>query len=194
MIKLSIITPYYNTPKETRKLIECLDKQLNDSVEWIIIDDGCENIDLDNSKAKVIHLEENKGVSYARNIGIKESVGEYIVFIDSDDLVSEDYINSILNKIDTSEFDYCYFSWRTLQNNLKVKITDTPPSWNWAIWNAIYKRDYVELFDEDMKNLEDVPWQNIMRSKNGKKEILDKVIYYYNAGRVNSLTDIANRK
>lgn len=194
-ILLSIIIPYYKTYEETVKLLDVLIPQLKES-EIILIDDGChdERLDKYKDKAKVIHLEENTGLSHARNVGIKNAQGQYIVFADSDDLVSNDYIETLLKKIKTSEFDYCYFSWKAINSDLKVIIKDNPPEWNWAVWNAIYKKDYVELFDDDVKIYEDVPWQKKMRVKGGKKEIIDKILYYYNNGRPGSLTDIGSKK
>lgn len=190
---ISIIIPYFQTYEETTKLLDILVPQLKES-EIIIIDDGCHENRLDEYDINVIHLEENKGLSYARNEGIKKAKGKYIVFVDSDDLVSNDYIETLLNKIKTSEFDYCYFSWKALNSDLKVIIKEDPPAWNWAVWNAIYKKDYVELFDENIRIYEDVPWQQLMRAKNGKKEIIDKILYYYNDGRPGSLTDKGNKK
>lgn len=187
-IKLSIVIPYYKTYEETVNLLDILIPQLTDEVEVFLIDDGCNEKRLDEYDINIIHLEENKGLSYARNQGIKKATGEYLVFIDSDDSISRDYIDTILNKINTSDFDYCYFSWKALNSNLTAIIKDKPPSWNWAVWNAVYKRDYVELFDDNVRIYEDVPWQQVMRSKNGKKEIINKILYYYNDGRPGSLT------
>ena len=186
-VLISVIIPYYKTYEETTKLLDILEPQLKET-EVIVIDDGCHEERLDEHNVNIIHLEENHGLSYARNIGIKEAKGKYIVFVDSDDSVSPDYIETILNKIKTSEFDYCYFSWKAMNSNLTAIIKDNPPSWNWAVWNAVYKKGYVELFDEDIRFCEDVPWQQKMRAKNGKKEIIDKILYYYNDGRPGSLT------
>ena len=191
---ISVIIPYYKTYELTVKLLDILTKQLTDEAEVILIDDGCHEDRLDKYDINIIHLEENKGLSHARNVGIKNAKGQYIVFVDSDDLVSNDYIETLLNKIKTSEFDYCYFSWKALNSNLKVIIKDEPPAWNWAVWDAIYKKDYVELFDENIRVYEDVPWQQLMRAKNGKKEIIDKILYYYNDSRPGSLTDIGSKK
>lgn len=190
MIKLSIIIPFYKTTELTIKLLEQLQSQLTDEVEVFLIDDGCneERLDKFKDKINIIHLEENKGISYARNIGIKKATGEYIVFVDSDDYISEDYIETIINKINTSEFDYCYFSWKFVNQGDTIIIKDNPPTWNLAVWNAVYKKDYVELFDENVRFMEDIPWQIEMRKKNGKKEIINKVLYYYNDGRPGSLT------
>lgn len=189
---ISVIIPYYKTYEETTKLLKVLKPQLKQT-EVILIDDGCHEERLDQYDINVIHLEENHGLSYARNQGIKNAKGKYIVFVDSDDLVSSDYIETILAKIKTSDFDYCYFSWKAINSNLRVIIKDNPPNWNWAVWNAVYKKEYVELFDDDIRFCEDVPWQQKMRAKNGKKEIINKILYYYNDGRPGSLTSTGGK-
>ena len=101
-MKLSIITPYYKTLEPTLKLAEVLEPQLTDDVEWIIVDDGCHEKELDKLKAKVIHLEHNSGAAgKPRNIGLDSAKGKYIAFIDSDDMITEDYVDTILNKLGT---------------------------------------------------------------------------------------------
>ena len=195
MIKLSAIIPYYKTYDETIKLLNGLIPQLTEETEVFLIDDGCheERLDIFKGKINIIHLEENHGLSYARNRGIEQAKGKYIVFIDSDDYVVDDYIETIINKINTSEFDYCYFSWQMINKKDIIRILDNPPTWNLAVWNAVYKREYVELFEEEVRFMEDVPWQIKMRAKNGKKEIIDKILYYYNDGREGSLTSTGGK-
>lgn len=195
MIKLSIVIPYYKTQEETKRLMDILIPQLTDEVEVFLIDDGCHEKMLDQYKEKinVIHLEENHGLSYARNRGIERATGKYLVFIDSDDYVSDDYVKTIIDKINRCEFDYCYFSWKMINSNMVIRIKDNPPAWNLAVWKAVYKIDYVELFDEDIRFMEDVPWQIKMREKNGKKEIIDKILYYYNDSRPGSLTSTGGK-
>ena len=195
MIKLSIIIPYFKTYDETKRLMDILIPQLTDETEVFLIDDGCHDNRLDQyqDKINVIHLEENHGLSYARNCGIESATGKYLTFIDSDDYVSNDYVKTIIDKINTSEFDYCYFSWKAINSKMLIRILDNPPTWNLAVWNAVYKTDYVELFDEEVRFMEDVPWQIKMRAKNGKKEIIDKILYYYNDGRPGSLTSTGGK-
>lgn len=195
MIKLAIIIPYYKTYDETKKLMDILIPQITDETEVFLIDDGCHDERLDQYKEKIniIHLEENHGLSYARNRGIERATGKYLTFIDSDDYVSDDYVKTIIDKINTSDFDYCYFSWKAMNSKMVVRIKDNPPTWNLAVWNAVYKTDYVELFDDNIRFMEDVPWQIKMRAKNGKKEIIDKVLYYYNDGRPGSLTSTGGK-
>lgn len=134
-VKLTLITPYYKTLNETKELANILEPQLTDEVEWIIIDDGCNETELDNLPAKVIHLENNSGnASIPRNIGLDNAEGAYIGFIDSDDMISQRYIEVLLNKINEETFDYCLFSWKYKQNDLgAVIITDQPPAWNQSI-------------------------------------------------------------
>lgn len=192
MIKLSMIIPYYDTYVETKKLLEILKPQLTDETEIIIIEDSLDDRVLEFENCIIIRDKINHGLSWARNRGIEKAQGEYLVFIDSDDYVSNDYVESILNKINTTDFDYCYFSWKPINQGWKVIIKDNPPEWNWAVWNAVYKKDYVEMFDENLRAVEDVPWQIAMRKKNGKKAIIDKVLYFYNDGRPNSLSERKN--
>ena len=113
MIKLSIITPYYKCLSKIKSLANTLTPQLSNEVEWIIIDDGCHEQELDNINAIVIHLLNNSGCAgIPRNYGLDIAKGEYITFVDADDLVSPHFIKKILEKINSSTFDYCLMSWK----------------------------------------------------------------------------------
>ena len=183
---ISIITPYYNVRKYIIELAKVLTPQLNDKVEWIIVDDGCNEKVLDNFIAKVIHLENNSGgASIPRNIGLDNAKGKYIVFIDADDLVSPDYIQTILYKT-KEEWDYCYISWKGKTN--RIIIENEPPKWNCCVWNCIYKRDLIgnERFKPELKMAEDYDFNN--RVRKGKKANIAKILYYYNEETPNSLT------
>lgn len=186
-MKLSIIIPYYNSLIYIKELFKVLEPQLNNEVEVIIVDDGCNEKELDNLKAKVIHLEENSGgASIPRNVGLDNAKGEYIAFIDSDDSVSENYISTILAKIETDDFDYCYFSWQATE--FTIIIDDVPPAWNCCVWDCVYKRETIgdNRFNPKFKMAEDANFNN--RVRKGKKEIIPKILYYYNRKSPNSLT------
>ena len=76
-VVLSIITPYYNRLEYIKKLAEVLEPQLDQDVEWIIIDDGCNEKELDTLKATVYHLPTNSGgASVPRNVGLDNAKGE----------------------------------------------------------------------------------------------------------------------
>lgn len=186
-MKLSIIIPYHNTYELTKKLLSVLVPQLTEETEVIIIND-CDDIDFNSSDMRTIFIESNGTASKPRNIGIDNTKGQYITFIDSDDLISEDYIAKILNKINTSEFDYCFFSWK--YNGIRkdeVIINDNPPIWNCSVWNCIYKRDAIgnERFNEEMKVAEDYDFN--LRVRKGKKENITDILYFYNDNRKDSL-------
>lgn len=174
---LSIITPYYKTLEYTKRLSERLTPQLNDKVEWIIVDDGCNEHELDDLNAIVVHLPINSGgASKPRNMGLKIASGDFICFVDSDDLVMDDYISSILHKIYNDNFDYCFFGWRSPS----FTIVGEPPDWNCCVWNTIYKRDIIgdNKFREDLIIAEDYDFN--VRVRMGKKATLNKILYYYN--------------
>ena len=110
-MRLSIITPYYNCLNRIKNLAQKLQPQLNEEVEWIIIDDGCHEKELDDFKAIIIHLQNNSGCAgIPRNYGLDIARGEYITFVDADDLVSPHFVKKILEKINSSTFDYCLMS------------------------------------------------------------------------------------
>lgn len=183
---ISIITPYYNAREYIIELAKVLTPQLTNQIEWIIIDDGCNEKVLDNFRAKVIHLENNSGgASIPRNIGLDNAKGKYIVFIDADDLVSNDYIQIILNKA-KEQWDYCYISWKGKSN--RIIIENEPPKWNCCVWNCIYKRELIgnQRFKPELKIAEDYDFNN--RVRKGKRANITKIIYHYNEDTPNSLT------
>ena len=146
MVKFSIVIPYYKTLELTKELFNILIPQLTKEVEVILIDDGCNEKELDHFVAdniKVIHIK-NGGVSSARNIGLNECKGQYVAFIDSDDKITRDYIEKVLKKINEEEFDYCLFSWEAIGRlQGKYIIKDNPPEWNTSVWNCIYNRKTI---------------------------------------------------
>lgn len=174
LIKLSIIIPYYDRSKYIKRLLEVLEPQLTNETELIIVDD-CSPIPLD---YPCIRLNENSGgASIPRNVGLDKAKGKYIAFIDSDDSVSDDYIETILNKT-KEEWDYCFISWKTSTNTIIIK--DNPPNWNCCVWNCIYKKEIIgnERFNPNLRIAEDYDFN--IRVRKGKKANIEKVLYYYN--------------
>lgn len=106
-MKLSIIIPVYNRETTIEKCIDSLINQLDSDCEIILVDDGSSDNTISicrrylNNQIKLIE-NEHGGVSKARNTGIKEALGEYIAFIDSDDFVDDNYISIIKSAIEDS--------------------------------------------------------------------------------------------
>lgn len=188
MVKLSIIIPYYKTYELTKKLLDILYMQKRKEIEIILIDDGCNEKILDSYKyincydnLKIIH-QENGGVSVARNKGIELAQGKYIAFIDSDDMVMPDYIEQLLNLINTRDEDIILFNWLDINTNDVVRHPSNP-----AVWKAIYKKEILPLFDETLRVREDYFFQQELEKKNPSKYYYDRVLYMYNSGREGSL-------
>lgn len=116
MPKISVIVPVYNVEKYLNKCIESILNQTFKDFELILVDDGspdncgtiCDEYALKDNRIKVIH-KENGGLSDARNAGINISQGEYIMFVDSDDYITEQMIEILYNAIisDNSDIALC---------------------------------------------------------------------------------------
>ena len=190
MVKLSIIIPYYNTYEYTEKLLEKIMEQLTDEVEVIVVDDGCNEARLDNivinqKNITILHRYENSGnASIPRNLGLDNAKGNYITFIDSDDMISDNYISKILKAIQGNP-DIIFLSW---ENHIqKFIITMQPPKWNCAVWCRVYRRDIIGniRFDENLRVAED--WKFNEQIKFKTKICIKDVVYYYNNGRKGSI-------
>lgn len=111
MPKVSIIVPVYNTEQDLPRCIDSILAQTFTDFELILVNDGstdnsgaiCDEYAQKDSRIIVLH-KKNEGVSSARNLGIKASSGEYITFVDSDDMIPSSYL---LNFSLESDFGIC---------------------------------------------------------------------------------------
>ena len=197
-MRLSIIIPYYNTQDMTDELLRCLEPQMTKECEIILVDDGSEEpyVPWQDDEMVRIFRQDNNGVSSARNRGLKEAKGEYIVFIDSDDLVSDDYIEQIFKAIEKNP-DTVYISWKSIDGKLGKIIrneNDEFNPWNRCVWNRVFKKEYIDglFFNEEMQVAEDDDFLKKLPIPKSKTYI-SKQIYYYRSGRNGSLTDRAKK-
>ena len=110
-MKLSIIIPIYNAEKYINDCLDSITKT-NKDIEIILIDDGSKDNSLNvckcysnkDKRVKVYH-QDNKGASGARNEGIRKANGDYITFVDADDLLTEDWDN-IIDYLDKDDIYY----------------------------------------------------------------------------------------
>lgn len=104
---VSIIIPIYKVENYLKKCIESIIKQTYDDLDIILVDDGspdkCGEIadyfSLIDNRITVIH-QQNQGVSSARNAGLSIAKGKYVVFVDADDYVSDNYISDLVKAFD----------------------------------------------------------------------------------------------
>lgn len=184
-MKLSIIIPYFKTYELTCLLLNKIIPQMTKEVEIFLIDDGCNENRLDKyQNIDIIHLKENVGAGMARNVGIRRAKGDYIAFIDSDDLITDDYIDILLNTIDSRDEQLIYFAWQDMNTNEVIRYPNNP-----AVWKCIYRKEIIPLFVEEKHLInEDVPFNNKICSREYSKYYIDKVLYLYNSNRIGSLT------
>lgn len=187
-IILTIIIPYYRTYEYTEKLLNKLIPQLNDKVEVIVLDDGCNETRLDEyirDNLKVIHLDKNSGTaSIPRNKGLDNARGKFIAFIDADDMVSDDYVEEILKKCE-EDWDYFYIGWESKWG--KYIIEEEPLYWNTSCWNCVYNRKLIgENRFEPIRVGEDKEF--VERVRKGTHSYIDKILYYYDTDVEGSIT------
>lgn len=109
---ISVIVPVYNVEPYLRQCIDSILAQTYRDFELILVDDGspdncgaiCDEYARRDSRIRVIH-QENGGLSAARNAGIDIATGEYISFVDSDDVILDTYLEMLLNVALTQQAD-----------------------------------------------------------------------------------------
>lgn len=186
MVKLSIVIPYYKCYDYTKKLLDILVPQLTDETEVVLVDDGCNETRLDEFKDKIniIHLKENGGAGHSYNTGIEACKGQYIGFIDADDSVSNDYIETLLWGINDNPTDVIYMDWQDVSTGAIIRRPD-----NYAPWKAIYKSEITPRFCEENFFHPDVAFYDELKRKGFNRSYVDKVLYYYNPQRPGNLSE-----
>lgn len=183
MTTLSIIIPYFETKKYTDELLRTLSTQIRDRVEVILIDDGS-SIPFE-SKYEWLRVirQKNGGVSAARNTGLDAATGEFVAFIDSDDMVSTDYVDKILIAIKTNP-DYIELSWRSLNPGgiyFNFKVTSSVCLSNPSVCTRVFRRSFIgDLRFPLLRDAgEDEYFTRHLDISRGKRGYVTKQIYFY---------------
>lgn len=144
---VSLIIPCYNLENEIGACLESVFEQTYNNIEIIIINDGstdrtleiCEQYAKKDSRVLLL-TQENQGVSACRNKGLDLSTGEFICFVDGDDLVSADYVELLLRNILKYDCDISSASY-TKQRKQLGRVTQAKPT----VWNSKQAlTDYLE--------------------------------------------------
>lgn len=213
---LSIIIPVYNIENYLVECIESIIPQLNKDVEIIIINDCstdstpliCNNYQSKYRNIKVIHNKVCQGVSVARNLGLTIAEGQYISFVDGDDMISSSYVKNILFCINNYNFEMMMFSYTRelefLDTNLiqksHISLIDGSrvfegilgkEKFDGYLWNKIFKNEIIKnnsiSFPENVTIWEDMIFV-LQYLKQCKKIIdIDQKLYFYRM-RANSAT------
>lgn len=132
---ISIITPSYNSESYIEICIQSIIKQSYINWELIIIDDNSSDSSISiinnlrslDDRIKLISLKENKGSAYARNIGIECSKGEYIAFLDSDDVWHKDKLLKQVNFMLKNNILFSYTSYYIIDSQGNILKEKTSP-------------------------------------------------------------------
>ena len=207
--KLSVIIPIYNSESYLANCIDSVCKQASKNIELILINDGSKDKSIKICKKyikkfnfiKLINLKKNKGVSYARNIGIRSSLGEFICFVDSDDALLPGSIINFLNYIKNYD-DHKLFVIRNFVLKKEAKSTRynlanlTPNEKKNSIlhstncWNFIIKKEFLEsnnIYFKNLKVTEDWVFVAEMLCIAKKYKIIEKPAYMHRMYEPNTL-------
>lgn len=205
---ISVIVPVYKTDEPSlRRSIESVLAQTYTCLELILVDDGspdnsgdiCEEYKLKDKRICVIH-QNNEGVSSARNTGLSIARGEYISFVDSDDYVDSNYLETLLYVLQNEKSDIaiccCYSNKDKCDNEEMVTISCNRSkaldvlSYNKhifyncetnCVWGKLYTRDTIKSirFDEKMCIAEDYIFNYFATSNARNVTYLNKQLYHY---------------
>lgn len=185
MVKISAILPAYNVEKYLGQCIESIINQ-NIECEIIIVNDGSTDNTLkvaESYKEKYsfirVFSQENCGQSTARNKGIENATGEYLLLLDSDDYLFPDTLNVLYNLCKENDLDYIKCGWNSFvegdENNsfLTLPKTDSlnkvvtsekyfceliKAGYNCLLWNGIIKRQFLN--DIGIKYYEGIQYED----------------------------------
>lgn len=128
---VSIIVPVYNVEKYLRQCIKSLINQTYSKIEIILVDDGstdssgsiCDEYSKNNLNISVIH-KKNEGLGFARNSGLEKAQGEYVTFIDSDDVADLDLVELLMEGIKKSKADTCIGGFKRVSEDGKLNYIE----------------------------------------------------------------------
>lgn len=205
---VSVIIPVYKTEKYLRESLNSVINQTYRNIEIILVDDGspdnCPKIcdeyaEMDN-RLKVIH-KKNAGVSDARNRGLDVAIGEYITFVDSDDIVNEYYVEKLYKTLveTDAEISICQVLCSEEKNKIDEMFvlsgkdavkdlykrscgikSDYFLGIPMAVWGKLFKKDYFRNIRFPFGKIhEDVAVLPLLLYKSKRVCVIAKGLYYY---------------
>lgn len=201
--KVSVILTIYNTKETSEKIIKELVFQKTKyypETEIIVVND-CSNEDMSfineyTDKIVYLNLKENHGCAGARNIGLDNATGQFIVFIDGDDSIAKDYLHLIYQTA-RQGYHYTLMNWTVNGAKITPKFTfeKHPLEVQKALWGYVFNRELVKMghFNEQINIDSEIEYLQNLLTKDMNYGIIKKAIYDYNVLNENSLTRRFNR-
>lgn len=220
--KITIIVPVYNTEQYLSKSLDSIVNQTYSNLEIIVIDDGstdnsgiiCDEYSKKDSRIKVIH-QQNKGLSAVRNVGINASEGEYITFVDSDDIVSSEFIKLLYTTLKKYDTDISMCGYKRIYEHSLISENETYTdgvftteqalrniisdkgfcgfTWNKLYTSKLLKNNENIRFDSNISNIEDLVFNVQIFDKVDNISYTTRILYGYYM-RQNSLAKTINEK
>ena len=207
MAEVSIIVPVYQVEKYIRQCVDSILAQTFTDFELILVDDGskdksgqiCDEYARMDTRVKVIH-KENGGAADTRNRGMDQTVGNYVMFVDSDDYIAPTMIEylyqNILNEnADIAACNYLYFfendRKKDFATNVKSEVLTGKEIFYYrknernygfwtVVWNKLMKRETVgKVRFRSGKYYEDEFWANEIYQMDIKIVTIPDCLYYY---------------
>ena len=214
---ISIIVPVYNVEEYLEECLESIRQQTYTDIEVILVNDGstdsskeiCERFCQADSRFRLIN-QENQGQSVARNRGVKESVGQFIMFVDSDDVINTNVLEVLLPYMKTDvdivecrmtrkkeEFFLNKTSTIVFEGNSKEAILNCIAfkEVKYCAFKKLYRREIVEK----IPFLEGYIYEDVFTGINYLKHIrkivvIDYIGYYYRVRANSTMTKSFNEK
>lgn len=207
MAEVSIIVPVYQVEKYIRQCIDSILAQTFTDFELILVDDGskdrsgqiCDEYAGMDKRVKVIH-QKNSGAAAARNSGMDQAIGDYFLFVDSDDYVIPTMVECLYEKVvkekaDIAVCNYLYFFENDREKDFSTSIKSevlpgTEIFYNrknernygiWTVvWNKLYRKETVgKVRFRFGRYFEDEFWANDIYQMDIKVVTIPECLYYY---------------
>lgn len=194
MVKVSVIIPCYNHGEYIKEAIDSVLSQTFNDFEIIVVNDGSTDKNtkaildsLRGEKIKIIHTK-HQGLAQARNSGIENSSGKYILPLDSDDRISSEYLANAVKFLDTDDtvkIVYCDAEWFGERSGL-IKLPEFSMKnillKNIILSSAFFRRrdyDLTRGYDKNLVCYEDWDFWLSLLDKGGKVYKIPKTLFYY---------------
>lgn len=222
MDKITVIIPVYNVEKYLVEAIEATINQTYKNLEIILVDDGstdssgviCDEYAKKDTRIKVIH-QENRGLSGARNTGLDNATGKYIMFSDSDDTFELDACEELYKFIEKTNADYIVGNYTNMDEDgtkwdkpvfdlnkfqeSRLSIEDYTNSFytmNSGVWNKIFRKSFLD--DLKIRFIEKLPAEDAVFTtycfiKSKCVYYMPKVVYDYRLRISNSISSSCSK-
>ena len=222
MIKVSIIVPVYNVSPYIERCWDSIRRQTYENIEVVFVDD-CGTDDSisilerlleseDGVNAKIVNHERNRGLSVARNTGFEASSGDYVYFLDSDDDITPDCIESLVAPLSERKYDVVIGDYNVvgpggysplvltegvLDSNKEILNSYSKGEWYVMPWNKLCRRLFLTenslYFKEGMIH-EDALWSFIMACKAKSMYVVKRPLYNYYVRSSSIMTSMSIEK